>query len=257
MASHALLTGDATSPLSAALEVAGLTSANLATIITAVTHAASYTDGYELTSRLSMSFADNSGAGTTVGACYACDGTTCTDQSGYCHQMMTPTGAPTTIKKDSHTVVVASKATMLTGKVTVTGASPVTGVFPGSGTTTGCLQGALLQILAPVKNTNTTWTANTNPTTLACPGCLAKVPASAVTGWETRGTMVARWYQPTQGSETTTSGPRFNTGENVSAWGMTSNGVVVKSAATPVKKGALSLAAALTGVAAGAAALAM
>lgn len=252
--SHAMLTGTATCPITAVLEVAGLTSATLATIVTAVTAAAAYTDGYELTSRLTLT-ADNAVAGALLGACYACDGTTCTDNSGYCHTAAPDAAALTNMSMNKHMVTVVSKEEMAKGKATVTTGTAVVGVFPGSGTTTMTLEGALLKILAPVASTGS-WKAATAPLTLGCLGCLVKPPTTAETGWETKGMLVARWYQPTQGTETTTSGPRFNTGENVTAWAL-SGITVVKGTAVAITKGGLALAAATAGVAAGAAALAM
>lgn len=256
-----MLTGDATVPLTVQLDVNGLAGTDYDTDVAKVAKVLLYTDGYELTSRLTMT-ASNSGTGTLVGACYACEATTCTDQpgTGYCHQVTPTSTSVTDMAKDTHTVKVAPKAAITAGlKASDATASPaVVGKYPGAQTgLTNLLEGAALRILAPVANTGS-WVTLKDPKTLGCLGCLVVPPTTVVTGWETKGMLVARWYQPTQGTATTTSGPRFNLADPISAWAVTGNGNVVKTAAAvKITKGGLSLAAAVAGVAAGAAALAM
>lgn len=88
-----LLTGVKTAlknPISASIFVTGMTSVEYTAMTTADTTAALFTDGYTMTSLLTLAAnATNvaaSGETTySTGVCYACTATTCTDKSAYCH----------------------------------------------------------------------------------------------------------------------------------------------------------------------------
>lgn len=245
--SHAMLPGTAAVPLTAKLDVAGLDSTGYAAAIKTATQIA-YTDGYTLTSRITM-FATNTFLGR-IGVCYQCvTATTCAENAAYCHQVTAITVA-VNMPPNTHSVVVSTKAQMALAKKTDAAATPaVAGTAPLASASLDASAG--LVILAPVKST--AWTKDA-PTTKGCHGCLAK-PVAADAGKNTNGMLAAQWYQPLKNGQTT-GGPRFDSGLEVKAWGFAGTSVVEGTKAT-IKLGAAQLAAAAAGVALGAAALAM
>lgn len=180
---HKLQTGTAKVPFDAQLDVAGLDSAGYTAAITGADRIA-YTDGYTLTSRLTM-FADNTFTGR-IGVCYQCvTATTCAENAAYCHQVTDITAA-LNMPANKHSVAISTKAQMAAAKATTT--SPVeAGAAPAA--TASLDKSAGLLILAPVASTGT-WTTGA-PTTQGCTGCLAKPLATPKAGAETNGMLVA------------------------------------------------------------------
>lgn len=113
---------------------------------------------------------------------------------------------------------------------------------------------AVVTIATPVAST-AAGTAAARPLTKGCLGCLVMKPASPATGRAGDGLLTASWYQPMANNHAT-DGPRFDTGLEVVAWGV-SGANVAKGTAVKMTLGAAALATGLAGVAAGAAALAM
>jgi len=77
--------------LTAAIFVNGLTSLEYTTMTTDSTTAALFTDGYTMTSQITLeepmvsTYLASSETTFNMGVCYACTTTTCTDKSAYCH----------------------------------------------------------------------------------------------------------------------------------------------------------------------------
>lgn len=254
-----MLTGTAAVPLTAGLDVAGMDSAAYALAFTTA-EAKAWTDGYELTSRITLT-ADNTKTGT-VAVCYVCASTSCTTKTGYCHAITGITSA-LNIPVNSHSVVLVAAAATALAKHTETGpgAKSNTGVSPMAGL--AALPAGLPSIHAAVSiHTPVASTANSTaaarPLTKGCLGCLVKKPATPATGRAGDGLLTAKWYQPmANNSATAGDGPRFDTGLEVLAWGVAGANVLKGTAVAITKLGAAALATGLAGVAAGAAALAM
>jgi hypothetical protein len=77
--------------LTAAMFVMGLTSVEYTTMTTDSTTAALFTDGYTMTSQITLeepmvsTYLASGETTFNMGVCYACTTTTCTDMSAYCH----------------------------------------------------------------------------------------------------------------------------------------------------------------------------
>lgn len=212
-----------------------------------------WTDGYTLTSRITM-LADNATTGT-VAVCYACTSTGCLDKGAYCHGV-TGIVSATSIPANAHTVVLSSATLVTAAKATVVAAGTVeavTGVSPVPTTASYVNAEAALKVLTPIAS-SVNGAAAAAPVTAACNQCLVKPATTPGTGRKTDGLLAATWMQPITASAA--NGPRFDTDQSVTAWGV--QGVnVVSGTAVKITKVAAALATGLAGVAAGAAALAM
>jgi len=172
-----LLTGVKTAlknPMSASIFVTGMTSIEYTAMTTADTTAALFTDGYTMTSLLTLAVdaISKTVAGETthsLGVCYACTATTCTDTSAYCHVIDDIKGAePTDIPENGHAVRISLSAAFKKLKLSTTAAAAklqTAATLPTYATKMNAAAG--LKIVGPVAST--AWVATaTAPVTKGC-----------------------------------------------------------------------------------------
>jgi len=169
--------------LTAAIFVKGLTSVEYTTMITDSTTAAAFTDGYTMTSMITLEEAMSAtyvASGDTTfnsGVCYASTATAATDKSAYCHVIEgidTATDV-TTIPQNGHAVrisLAAAYAKLKLATTTTAAATLETPTLPAYVTKLNADAG--LKILGPVASSSWKATAAA-PVTKGCHQCLMPV----------------------------------------------------------------------------------